>query len=183
MKTEIQGSLFILVNYYGPNTQPEQVKILKEIDNHLKNLVSGDDDDAKIIFGGDFNMYFDFHLDALGGSPKVKQDSCHTVKLIMSEFDLIDLWRVQNPTLRQFTWRRSNPRKMRRLDYLLIPNDIQFEVKSCEILAPLHSDHSPVFLKFKSSVDGGTKVPGHWKFNNSLVNDATFKKNEMQDLR
>ena len=122
MKIEIQGSLFILVNYYGPNTQPGQVKILKEIDNHLKNLISSDDDDAKIIFEGDFNMYFDCHLDALGGSPKVKQDSCHTVKLIMSEFDLIDLWRVQNPTLRQFTWRRSNPRKMRRLDYLLIPN-------------------------------------------------------------
>ena len=87
MKTEIQGSLFILVNYYGPNTQPEQVKILKEIDNHLKNLISGNDDDANIIFWGDFNMYFDCHLDALGGFPKVKQDSCHTVKLIMSEFD------------------------------------------------------------------------------------------------
>ena len=71
----------------------------------------------------------------------------------MSEFDLIDLWRVQNPILRQFTWRKSNPRKMRRLDYLLIPNDLQFEVKSCKILAPSQSDHSPVFLKFKSSVD------------------------------
>ena len=126
-------------------------------------------------------MYFDCHLDALGGSPYVKQDSSHTVKLIMSEFDLIDFWRVQNSILRQFTWRRSNPRKMRRLDYLLIPNDPQLEVKSCEILAPLQSDHSPVFLKFKSSVDGGTKGPGHWKFNNSLVNDATFI-NEMQDL-
>ena len=108
MKTEIQGSLFILVNYYGPNTQPEQMKILKEIDNHF-NLTSNDNDDAKIIFGGDFNMHLDCHLDALGGSPKLKQESCHTVRFIMSEFDLIDLWRVQNPTLRQFTWRRSNP--------------------------------------------------------------------------
>ena len=94
------------------------MKILKEIDNHLKNLISSDDDDAKIILGGDFNLYFDCHLDALGGSPNVKQDSCHTVKLIMSEFDLIDLWRVQNPTLRKFMWQRSNPKKMRRLDYL-----------------------------------------------------------------
>ena len=51
MKIEIQGALFILVNYYGPNTQPEQVKILKEIDNHMKKLISSDDDDAKIIFG------------------------------------------------------------------------------------------------------------------------------------
>ena len=151
MIIEIQGSLFTLVNYYGSNTQPEQVKILKEIDNHLKTLIRSDDDDAKIIFGGDFNMYCDCHLDTLGGSPKVKQDSCHTVKLIMSEFDLIDLSRVQNPTLRQFTWPRSNHR--RQLDYLLIPNDLQFEVKSCEILTPLQSDHFPVFLKFKSSVE------------------------------
>ena len=75
----------------------------------------------------------------------------------MSEFDLIDIWRVQNPTLRQFTWRKSNSRKRRRLDYLLIPNDLQFEVENCEILAPLQSDHSPVFLKFKSSVDESIK--------------------------
>ena len=126
-------------------------------------------------------MYFYCHPDALGGSPKLKQDSCHTVKLIMSEFDLIDLWRVKNPTLRQFTWRISHPRKMRRLDYLLIPIDLQFKVKSCEILAPLQSDHSPVFLNFKSFVDGGTKGPGHWKFNNSLLNDATLI-DEMQEL-
>ena len=153
MRIENQGSLLTLINYYGSNTQPEQVKILKEIDNHLKNLIRSDDDDAKIILGGDLNMYFDCHLDTLGGSPNVKQDSCHTVKLIMSEFALIDLSRVQNPTLRQFTWPRSNHRKMRQLDYLLIPNDLQFEVKSCEILAPLQSDHFPVFLKFKSSVE------------------------------
>ena len=70
---------------------------------------------------------------------------------------------------------------MRRLDYLLIPNDLQFEVKNCEILAPLQSDHSPVFLKFKSSVDESIKGPGHWKFNNSLVNDVNFI-NKMQDL-
>ena len=70
---------------------------------------------------------------------------------------------------------------MRRLDYLLIPNDLQFEVKNCEVLAPLQSDHSPVFLKFKSSVDESIKGPGHWKFNNSLVNEVNFI-NKMQDL-
>ena len=48
-------------------------------------------------------------------------------------------------------------------------------------LAPLQSDHSSVFLKFKSFVDRDTRGPGHWKFNNPLVNDATFI-NEMQDL-
>ena len=74
METEIQGSLFILVNYYGPNTHPGQVKTLREIDNHLKNLTNSDDDDAKVIFGGDLNMYFGCHLDALKGSPKLKQD-------------------------------------------------------------------------------------------------------------
>ena len=99
MKIEIQGPLFLLVNYYSPNAQPEHVKIIKETDNHLKNLTSSDNDDAKIIFGADFNMYFDCHLDALKGSPKLKQDSSHTIQLIMSESDLVDLCRVQNPTL------------------------------------------------------------------------------------
>ena len=80
------------------------MKILKEIDNHMKKLISSDDDGAKIILGGDFNMHFDCYLNALGGSPTLKKDSCHTVRLVMSEFDVIDIWRVQNPTLKQFTW-------------------------------------------------------------------------------
>ena len=67
----------------------------------------------------------------------------------MSNYDLVDIWRVHNPTSRQFTWRRKTPLQMNRLGFFLISNDLQFGVDSCENLCPLSSDHSPVKLKLR----------------------------------
>ena len=39
---------------------------------------------------------------------------------------------------------------MSRIDVFLVSDDIQSEVKSCEFLFPLGSDHSPVKLKMQS---------------------------------
>ena len=70
----------------------------------------------------------------------------------MSEFDLIDVWSIRNPTLRQFSWRRKRPEmKMRRLDFFLISNMLQPEVETSKFLSPLQSDHSPVVLKLRSA--------------------------------
>ena len=92
----------------------------------------------------------------------------------MTEFDLIDIWRIRNPTLRQFSWRRKSPEmKMRRPDFFLISDMLQHEVETSKFLSPLQSDHSPVVLKLRS--DGSTeRGRGYWKFNNSLLNDAEF---------
>ena len=40
----------------------------------------------------------------------------------MSDYDVVDIHRLQNPGLRQFTWRRKRPLTMRRLDFFLIFN-------------------------------------------------------------
>ena len=49
----------------------------------------------------------------------------------MSDFDLVDIYKLRNPGLRQFTWRRKTPLTMRRLDFLLISNTLQSEGESC----------------------------------------------------
>ena len=69
----------------------------------------------------------------------------------MSEFDLIEAWKIRNPTLRQFSWRRKYPEmKMRCLDFFLISDMLQPEVKTSKFLSALQSDHSPVVLKLRS---------------------------------
>ena len=55
----------------------------------------------------------------------------------MSNYGLIDIWRVRNPTLKQFTWRRKTPLQMSRLDFFLISNHLQFDADSYENLCPL----------------------------------------------
>ena len=89
----------------------------------------------------------------------------------MSNYDLVDTWRVRNPTLRQFAWRRKTPLQISRL---LISNDVQFGVDSCENLCPLSSDHSPVTLKLRTDF-ADDRGRGYWKFNRSLLeNDQCF---------
>ena len=88
-------------------------------------------------------------------------------------YDLVDIWRVRNSTLRQFTWRCRPPLQMSRLNFFLISNDLQFGVDSCEKLCPLSSDHSPVKLKLQTDL-ADDKGRGYWKFNSSLLENNQF---------
>ena len=119
------------------------------------------------------NLIFDTRMDSFGGKSKLKRKSIYQLKSLMSSYNLIDIWLIRNPTLRQFTWRRKNPRRMSRIDFFLVSDDIQSEVKSCEFLFPLSSDHSPVKLKMRS-VSTDMRGTGYWKFNNSLLEDQQF---------
>ena len=68
----------------------------------------------------------------------------------MIDYNLVDIWRTRNPNLRQFTRGRTNPFIMRRLDFLKISNELQYDVKSCKQLTPVQSDHSPIVLHISS---------------------------------
>ena len=102
----------------------------------------------------------------------------------MSNFDLIDIWRVHNLTLRQFIWRCKTPLQMIRLDFFLISNDLQFGVKSCENLCPLSSDHSPAKLKLQTD-SADYRGRGYWKLNCSLLENnqcVSDMKNRISEL-
>ena len=58
---EIQGTPSILINYYGPNGENDQVKVLKQLANHLRNINA--DQIITCILGGDWNLIFDKSLD------------------------------------------------------------------------------------------------------------------------
>ena len=62
---------------------------------------------------------------------------------------------------------------MSRIDFFSVSDDIQSEVKSCEFLFPLSSNHSPVKLKMHS-ISTDTRGRGCWKFNNSLLEEKQF---------
>ena len=62
--------------------------------------------------------------------PQWTRKAIFQLKTIMLNFELVDIWRVRDPTVRQSTWRRKTPLQMSRLDFFLISNDLQFGVKS-----------------------------------------------------
>ena len=89
---EIQGSLYVLVNCYIPNNEQEQTKLFHVIRDNLKKLEV--DKDVGIILGSDWNLIFNSSSDALGGKPSLKSNSLKQPYDLMSEFDLIDVWRI-----------------------------------------------------------------------------------------
>ena len=71
LEVEIQKKPYVLINYYPPNLETEQVSVLNDILRKLTNLEISDD--AKIILGGDFNMILNLKLDADGGTLVLNQ--------------------------------------------------------------------------------------------------------------
>ena len=89
------------------------------------------------------------------------------------DFDLVDIWRIRNPTTRRFTWRQRNPFIQRRLDFWLIIDVCQEDTEGTDIIPSINSDHSPIILHF-NNIDRQTHGPSFRKFNASLLNDENF---------
>ena len=106
LEVEIQKNPYVLINYYAPNLETEQVSVLNDILRKLTNFEISDD--AKIVFGGDFNMILNLKLDVDGGNPSLKSNSINVLNKIISENHLIDIWRVCHPEERRFTWLKSS---------------------------------------------------------------------------
>ena len=181
-RMEIQGQPYVLINYYAPNSETGQVKIFKDI---FKQLTDMDiTPDYKYICAGDWNLIFDASMDSFGEKAVLKRKATFQIKTIMSNFELVDIWRVRNPTLRQFTWGRKTPLQIGRLDFFLISNDLQFGVKSYEVLCPSSSDHSP--FKLKLQIDSADyRGRGYWKFSCPLLETNQYvcdMKNKISEL-
>ena len=60
----------ILVNYYVPNIENNQMKVLDEITYIFDKLEISEN--TTFIWGSDFNLFFDINLDTDGSLPKLK---------------------------------------------------------------------------------------------------------------
>ena len=65
----LNNSPVVLINYYAPNQEAEQLKVLERLTHILDQLDIAQD--TTFIWVGDFNMIFDIYLDADGRSPKL----------------------------------------------------------------------------------------------------------------
>ena len=168
---EIDNCPFILINYYAPNDECQQLQDLEEISNNLDRLDFKEN--TQFIWGGDFNVIFDEKLDADGGNPKLKDKSITKIISMMSENDLCDIYRVRNPQSRRYTWRCKTPLIQRRLDYLLISDQLQGQIEAIDFIPSVQSDHSTVRIRVNEK-QYSTKGRSYWKFNNSLTHDDAF---------
>ena len=73
----------------------------------------------EIIMGGDFNVVLDIEKDKKGGIKRTHAKALETINVFCENLDLVDAWRILNPDLSRFTWRRRKPEIHCRLHFLV----------------------------------------------------------------
>ena len=170
IKALIQGEIIYIVNIYAPNTEKDI--FFKSLHNTLIN--NEIDKNDMLLIGGDWNTIISNNLDKSGGLT-INKD-IPEMKSILLDFDLIDIWRLKNPTTKRYTFRQRKPLVQTRLDYFMISNLLCDMVDKAQILSSFCSDHSCVSLNL-TSIPYETRGRGYWKFNSSLLNDNTYVDN------
>ena len=160
------GSMrFTLANVYAPNADKPVFfnKFFLEVENCAN---------PEMIIGGDFNLVLNAVKDRL---PRANYNPSAQRKLLqlMDKHHLSDIWRVQNPETKQFSWCRYNPEfASSRLDFFLINHSIINPTRKVEYIPGLFTDHMGVSLTL--DVSEYPRGPGYWKFNNKLLDDPKF---------
>ena len=90
----------------------------------------------------------------------------------ISTHNLSDIWRMQNPSRKRFTWRTDRPCRASRLDYFLISEEILSLNPKSDISNAYKSDHNIINLSIIKS--GQKQGKGLWKFNNALLENLEF---------
>ena len=159
---------FHMINIYAPNEDKPQFFL------DVGNRPEINEIHNKII-GGDFNLVLDEEKDRLN-TTEVNKVAQVAVKAVAENFNMIDIWRINNPEERKYTWARRNPQiKMARLDYFLVSNQLQNSIKHIQITPGFRTDHSIVSFMLTENVVGRGK--GFWKLNCSLLKEKQFVQN------
>ena len=103
---------------------------------------------------------------------------------LIEQHNLIDIWRIPNPILKRYTFRKNHFSGFiqRRLDYIFVSNNIQENIKDTNVLPSFCSDHSPLLSNYQTSND--FHLGKHfWKFNSSLTKDEEYVKQMKEHIQ
>ena len=71
LEINIDDNLFVLINIYNANNEPDHLKTLADLDKTIDCV--GDIQNKNIIFGGDFNIISNSFFEAHRGEPSLKK--------------------------------------------------------------------------------------------------------------
>ena len=159
---------FLVINVYGPNN--DNPEFFKDLCINIGKL-----DSMNLVLIGDYNLVMDPSIDRIGGkrySPKAFE----IIKCFIEEYELVDIWRVQNPDIKRYSWTRkkthSNEILGCRIDFALMSPGMANNTVNSDYNCGYRTDHSMVVVEIQ--VNKNPRGPGYWKFNNLLLHDLRF---------
>ena len=160
---EIPGiARFLMLNIYGQNQ--DRPEFLLEILDKLENNMI-----RNWILCGDWNLVLDQKLDTHNYLHINNPAASESLKSFIKRNNLIDIWRINNPDKKKFSWFRPSPVKAARLDYFIISPSILDLYADSFISFKYRSDHCKVGLTLH--IDKSIKGKGIWKLNAELLNN------------
>lgn len=152
------------LNIYAPNFDCPDFfcKIFNLVANHSTH---------NIIIGGDFNCYLDPQIDRSSSKPAPPLKSVPTLNNLMKSLDLVDIWRLQHPSDRQYSFFSPVHGSFSRIDYFLVDARLISKVDNSAYHSILVSDHAPLSMNINFNLNARHY---NWKFNPTLLTDKGF---------
>ena len=169
LNVKIEESIFSLLCVYAPNSRTLRNSFFKRVHDFLREKGIGIP-----IIGGDFNESFK-KIDRKSLRAVKIEEPVSSLKSLIKANKLIDIWRVFNPNVQQFTWRRKDKSQASRIDFILIGENFQSFIHECKIKPVIiqSTDHQGVFLTFQPGT--AQRGRGFWKLNNSVLQDKNYR--------
>ena len=114
---ETEQNILTLVNIYEPNR--DDLNFFRGVSEKMLSFECD-----LIVSGGDFYLVCDVEKDKKGGAPTTHLKSKEEVLSLKEQFQLADIWRINNPDIMRFTWERTNPEICCRLGFFLISESL-----------------------------------------------------------
>ena len=157
-----------LVNIYGPNF--DSPEFFQKLFNRIPEVRS-----SHILIAGDANCVMDPVLDRSSSLPYSQSKAGGRLKVLLESSNIVDIWRLLNPSGREYSFFSPVHKSSSRIDYFFIDSKFLPAVTNSTYHPILVSDHSPVTLdlQFKDLENRNNRS---WRFDPLLLKDEVFQK-------
>lgn len=145
MSGSINSLPLTFLNVYGPNS--DDPNFYKKVFDLLP-----DANNSNIIIGGDLNCYLDPYLDRLSTRPPPRILSVQVLNNLLKCRNLVEIWRIQHATDRDYSYYSHVHKSYSRIDYFLVDSQLISRVIETKYHSILISDHSPLIMAFDLSL-------------------------------
>ena len=169
---QLKNKRIFIVNIYAPCADEEKILFFNQLKLVIEDKIPLEER-ANIICLGDFNTVRDNSLDIISGTMHSKR-TIAAFNDFIEWFDFNDIWREQNPKIKDYTWCRPDMTSARRLDYIL--TGLNLCLPEYRMNTHFHTialtDHRAVVLSLNTEETArGNSI---FKIDNRLLNDINY---------
>lgn len=146
---------------------------------HGINKIIGDHE-GQVILAGDFNQVMDGIIDKSKPRGRSSPRDREAIHLMTEDLSLVDIWRIVNPSSRDYTFYSNCHKTYSRIDFALISKSLVDAVVGCEIGTIAISDHATVELQIDLNTEKTKR--GRWRLNTMLLQNKVFSEELTKDL-